>query len=169
MPVTLVVWHCSNIVCEYANQKCIGGGIKVYGREGSSVQFDWTPTTSATIKWAAIYAGDAGIVDTPLTQFLSFNSGYRAVIAYNLYVTEGVHTGPFSVRSMLDPTQHPFYQNIQEIFRDGYFMKQGINENYGIGLTNILTLSQEEFSAFIARITTLIPIRRTAGHFCQAL
>ncbi len=102
----------------------------MYGREGSSVEFDWTPTTSATIKWAAIYAGDAGIVDTPFTQILSFNHGYRVVLCYNLYVTEGVHTGSFSINSMLDTTRHPFYQSIKKIFRNGHFMKQGIGETY---------------------------------------
>lgn len=97
------------------------GGNLLVRHHGAEVNFDWAPRSGTTIQWAALYSDCEHEIKT-------ITEGERVTLTYNLYVAQldrASIPSPF-----LDPTKLSLYPEIQKLFRNEDFMKNGIHPHY---------------------------------------
>lgn len=95
-----------------------GGQLEVR-HEGQTVNFDWgmPETARPEIQWAAFYSDCEHEV-------LEVTSGHRITLTYNLYATSSTGTTQAG-HGLVDPTQLPWYGNLESLFLQEDFMPDG--------------------------------------------
>lgn len=95
-----------------------GGQLEVR-HEGQTVPFDWSmpETARPEIQWAAFYSDCEHEV-------LEVTSGHRITLTYNLYATSSTGTTQAG-HGLVDPTQLPWYGNLESLFLQEDFMPDG--------------------------------------------